>query len=78
METHEYSNGEITIRWTPKVCIHAGICVMGLPEVYDTKARLWVKPHNATTARLTNPVGQCLSGALSIKEKSYGNYETGT
>lgn len=68
METHEYSNGEITILWKPKLCVHAGICVKALPEVYDPKARPWVKPHKASTVQLKNQVVQCPSGALSIKE----------
>jgi uncharacterized Fe-S cluster protein YjdI len=28
----EYSNGEITIKWQPKLCQHSGICVKALPQ----------------------------------------------
>jgi len=29
----EYKNDELTVRYDPKVCIHAGECVRGLPSV---------------------------------------------
>ena len=67
METNEYSNGEITILWTPKKCIHSGICVKTLPKVYNPKDRPWVKPNNATTKELIDQVSKCPSGALRIK-----------
>jgi len=66
MDTHEYSNGEITILWKPELCTHSGICVKTLPQVYNPKDRPWVKPENATTAELINQVAKCPSGALSI------------
>jgi len=67
METHEYSNGEITILWKPQLCIHSGICVKTLPKVYDPKAKPWLTPQNATSEELKLQVAQCPSGALSIK-----------
>lgn len=68
MERKEYSNGEITIVWKPKLCIHSGVCVKTLPKVYNTKERPWIKPENATTQEIIDQVGKCPSGALSIKE----------
>ena len=68
MSVHEYSNGEVTILWKPDVCIHAGVCVKMLPQVYNPKARPWIKPENATSDQLRNQVSKCPSGALSIKE----------
>jgi uncharacterized Fe-S cluster protein YjdI len=68
MERKEYSNGEITIVWQPKLCIHSGVCVKTLPKVYNTKERPWIKPENATTEELISQVAKCPSGALSIKE----------
>lgn len=69
MERKEYSNGEITIVWQPKLCIHSGVCVRTLPKVYNTKERPWIKPENATTQEIIDQVANCPSGALSIKEK---------
>lgn len=68
METHEYTNGEITILWKPKVCIHSAVCVKTLPKVYNPKEKPWLKPENATTEELRKQIAQCPSGALSIKK----------
>jgi uncharacterized Fe-S cluster protein YjdI len=68
METIKYPNGEITILWQPKTCIHAGICVKTLPQVYDPKARPWIQIGNATTQELIDQVAKCPSGALSIEK----------
>jgi uncharacterized Fe-S cluster protein YjdI len=68
MERKEYSNGQVTIVWQPKLCIHSGVCVKTLPKVYNTKERPWIKPENATTEELISQVAKCPSGALSIKE----------
>ncbi|MBK7343709.1 MAG: (4Fe-4S)-binding protein [Saprospiraceae bacterium] len=38
----EYSNGEVTVVWQPDLCIHSGKCVIGLPGVFNTKAKPWV------------------------------------
>ncbi|MFZ9046865.1 MAG: (4Fe-4S)-binding protein [Cyclobacteriaceae bacterium] len=35
----EYSNGEITIKWQPDLCKHAGVCVKTLPQVYKPKEK---------------------------------------
>ena len=67
MERKEYSNGEVTIVWKPKLCIHSGVCVKTLPKVYNTKEHPWIKPENATTEELIKQVAKCPSGALSIK-----------
>lgn len=63
----EYTNGEITIIWNPELCIHSGVCVRTLPQVYNPKERPWVKPENATTEQLKAQISQCPSGALSYK-----------
>ena len=68
MERKEYSNGEITIVWQSKLCIHSGVCVKTLPKVYNTKERPWIKPENATTQELIDQVAKCPSGELSIKQ----------
>lgn len=64
----EYSNGEVTILWQPEKCIHSGICVKSLPNVYNPKDKPWVKPENASSEELINQVSKCPSGALSIKK----------
>lgn len=66
----EYTNGEITIQWQPKLCQHAGICVKMLPEVYNPKATPWISIENASTEALKNQVKMCPSGALSFTENT--------
>ena len=64
----KYSNGEVTVVWEPGKCIHAGKCVRGLPEVFDTKAKPWINIEGADTKSIINQVKNCPSGALSILE----------
>lgn len=70
MDRKEYSNGEVTIVWQPKLCQHSGICVKTLPKVYNPNERPWIKPENATTQEIIDQVAKCPSGALSLKENS--------
>lgn len=60
-----YSNGEITVIWRPKLCIHSVRCVRGLPKVFNVLRRPWVDPFAATTDEIIAQVEQCPSGALS-------------
>ena len=63
--TKKYSNGEITIVWKPGKCIHSGVCVRTLPQVYNPKAKPWITMENASTEELKAQVSKCPSGALS-------------
>lgn len=71
-----YSNGELTVVWKPKLCIHAGECVRRLPEVYDPKAKPWIKAENASTEDLKKQIAACPSGALSYKMAAESKDET--
>ena len=64
-KTKEYSNGDVTVVWEADKCIHSGICVKGLPDVFQPKERPWIKIDAASTDALVNQVKQCPSGALS-------------
>ncbi|MDQ2987336.1 MAG: (4Fe-4S)-binding protein [Armatimonadota bacterium] len=63
--TIRYSNGEITVLWKPDRCIHSGICVRGLPGVFNVKKRPWINMLAATTSDIRAQVERCPSGALS-------------
>ena len=66
METKkEYTNGEITIVWQPKLCIHAAECVNGLPNVFKPGQKPWIDIQAASTEKLEVQVKHCPSGALS-------------
>lgn len=66
-ETREYSNGDITVVWQPKKCMHSGICFAGLRPVFNPKRRPWVDLSQATTEQIVAQVNECPSGALSLK-----------
>ena len=66
LDTHKYTNGEVTIVWKPDVCIHSGICVKGLPLVFNARRSPWIDPMAADTPSLITQVKKCPSGALSF------------
>ena len=61
----EYSNGELTVVWKPNLCIHSGICVKTLPEVYHPNEKPWIKVDHTTKKELVSQIKKCPSGALS-------------
>ena len=61
----EYTNGELTIVWKPKKCIHAAECVKALPKVYNPKRKPWIIAEGADTEALKNQINKCPSGALT-------------
>jgi uncharacterized Fe-S cluster protein YjdI len=50
----EYKNDKIAVRYDPKICIHAGECVRGLPN-------------GAAVDGIIEQVKRCPSGALSYE-----------
>lgn len=65
----QYTNGEITVQWLPKLCKHSAICFQGLPQVFDPRKRPWIMMEGASTEEIIAQVKKCPSGALSISEK---------
>ena len=63
----EYKKGDFTIVWKPEKCIHSGVCVKTLPDVYHPKEKPWIKPENASVEALKAQINACPSGALSYK-----------
>lgn len=66
----QYKNEEITIHWEQSKCIHAGVCVKSLPNVYKPQERPWIKIENATSEELKAQINKCPSGALSYTVNS--------
>jgi uncharacterized Fe-S cluster protein YjdI len=67
--TKKYSNGEITIVWKPKSCIHSTLCWKkdtGLSQVFNPSEQPWIKPEGSTTDKIIEHVKKCPSGALSF------------
>ena len=61
----EFTNGELTIVWRPVKCVHSGICVKTLPQVYDPNKKPWIQTENASTEQLVRQVDDCPSGSLT-------------
>ncbi|HEX4852131.1 MAG TPA: (4Fe-4S)-binding protein [Puia sp.] len=65
-ETFTYTNGEVTIIWKPNICQHSGICVHGLPSVFNSKKRPWIDIHGSDSPTIIEQIKKCPSGALSF------------
>lgn len=63
--TKKYTNGEVTVVWQPHVCVHSGVCWMGLLKVFNPQVKPWINMNGANTERIVEQVQQCPSGALS-------------
>ncbi|MFD5897162.1 (4Fe-4S)-binding protein [Streptomyces sp. NPDC060366] len=74
-EKKAYEGRSITVTFEARRCLHAAECVNGLPEVFDTAKRPWIRPDGAEAERLAEVVRRCPSGALRY-ELADGGMET--
>lgn len=65
--TQVYETREITVTFEPDLCIHSGVCVRGLPAVFDVRRRRWVRPELGVAAEIAAQVQRCPSGALKYR-----------
>ncbi|MGW5867307.1 (4Fe-4S)-binding protein [Streptomyces sp. NPDC055239] len=66
-EKKAYEGQLITVTFEARRCLHAAECVNGLPEVFDTAERPWIRPDGAEVGRLIEVVRRCPSGALQYE-----------
>ena len=64
-----YETAEITVTFDPSVCRHTGICLRGLPRVFDIKRMRWIAPEAASAEDVAAQVRRCPSGALQYQLK---------
>ena len=62
-----YDAPGITVTFDPNVCTHSGICVRGLPLVFDIKRKRWIRPELASPEDVAAQVARCPSGALQYR-----------
>jgi uncharacterized Fe-S cluster protein YjdI len=61
-----YEAPGITVTFDPTKCRHTGICVRGLPAVFDITRKRWVAPEAAASDDVAAQVERCPSGALQF------------
>ena len=59
-----YETPEIVVTFDPTLCIHSGVCLRGLPAVFDMQRKRWVRPELASPDEVAAQVARCPSGAL--------------
>ncbi|MBL7858128.1 MAG: (4Fe-4S)-binding protein [Cyclobacteriaceae bacterium] len=62
----EYSNGEVTVIWQPRKCVHSANCIRNLAQVFRPLEQPWVRLEFGSTKEISDTVDQCPSGALSL------------
>jgi len=67
-----YEIPDITVTFDPEVCIHSGVCVRGLPEVFAVGRKRWIRPELAAADAVAAQVARCPSGALQYQLKNKG------
>jgi uncharacterized Fe-S cluster protein YjdI len=63
-----YETPGVTVTFDPNLCQHTGICLQGLPAVFDVTRKRWVRPELASPEDVIAQVGRCPSGALQIRK----------
>jgi uncharacterized Fe-S cluster protein YjdI len=64
--SNEFTNGEITVTFAPKKCIHAERCAKELSDVFRTSVIPWIDMDGANTQRIIKQIKKCPSGALNF------------
>lgn len=62
-----YATPEIEVTFDPTICRHTGVCVRGLPAVFDVRRQHWIRPELATADEVAAQVARCPSGALQSR-----------
>jgi uncharacterized Fe-S cluster protein YjdI len=69
----EYTNGEVTVVWQPRLCHHSGVCARNLNSVFQPKEKPWININGASTEEIKNTIDKCPSGALSYSMNADAN-----
>jgi uncharacterized Fe-S cluster protein YjdI/CDGSH-type Zn-finger protein len=59
-----YTDGDLTVTFEPRRCIHAAACIRALPDVFDSTARPWIRLERAAADAVIAAVHACPTGAL--------------
>ncbi|WP_406455957.1 (4Fe-4S)-binding protein [Streptomyces sp. NBC_00876] len=67
-----YEGDGITVEYDVHRCLHAAECVRGLPTVFDTGRRPWIRPGEAVADDIADVIHRCPSGALQYHRTDGG------
>jgi uncharacterized Fe-S cluster protein YjdI len=65
LDTHKYTNGEVSVVWKPSLFKHSWLCWKELPEVFKPTQKPWIEMDSTATERIIQQVQRCPSGALT-------------
>lgn len=65
MATRDYQTDEIIVHWDSSRCVHTGICLRSLHDVFDLRRKPWVDVQGASADEIAATIEKCPSGALS-------------
>ena len=65
-----YETDGIVVTFDPTLCIHSGVCVRGLPDVFDVKRPRWIRLEVASADAVAAQVARCPSAALRVIRKA--------
>lgn len=76
-DVRHYRGNEASVTFDVPRCIHAEVCVRGLPQVFDVSRRPWILPDEGDPKRLEKVVVGCPTGALRMAPASDHKVEKG-
>ncbi len=74
-DVKEYEGANIIVRFDSKLCIKAGECGRGLPQVFRAGQKPWGDPDAATADEVVEVILRCPSGALTYERLDGGEQE---
>jgi uncharacterized Fe-S cluster protein YjdI len=74
--TREYNGDGIRVLWYANRCIHTGACMRGLPEVFNSRRRPWIRMQRAPADAIAETVLRCPTGALHFERSDGGDPDT--
>ncbi len=71
-----YEGEHIVVHFDPKLCIHSGNCVRGLPKVFRAGVKgPWICPDETDAGKLAALIRTCPSGALTYERNGEAEEE---
>jgi uncharacterized Fe-S cluster protein YjdI len=74
-DVKEYKGAGIVVRYDPALCIKAGECGRGLPQVFRAGQKPWADPDAASVDEVVEVVLRCPASALTYERLDGGPNE---